>query len=316
MVDPLSVGGAGAVKALQSATEGLTKAAGELLVRMFGPAADQIGAYLEQKAYYRFNNAQRIAEKAQRKATELGKEDGNISQRLSYVMLEDGTYSDDELMAEYLGGVLAAGRSPSGKDDRGVTWTKLVTSMSSLQLRAHFVLYREWAYALHGKSDINLGTARERGEMYVELSDFIDILRELTPEVGFDAVVQHILSGLSRFDLIADDYSAGAAGYLRERGGSYIPDEVPFQQIFRAIPSIAGLELYGWAVGLPGVDPEEFVTLPEMIDFDVEIRRPRVVLLTYSQLTSARTQRCNKGAGVPKNAKGGRAKMPSHLRGG
>ncbi|AGB24540.1 hypothetical protein Mycsm_04292 [Mycobacterium sp. JS623] len=266
LIDPVT---AAAGKAIQSATEGLSKAAGELLVRVFGRAADQIGLYLEQKAYYRFNNAQRIAEKAQRKAEKLGREDGIVAPRLAYTMLEDGTYSDDELMAEYLGGVLAAGRTPAGKDDRGVTWTKVITTMSALQIRAHFILYREWAIALHGSGfSLNMDDGRNRAVMYVDLSDFVSLLLETDPDVDAESALTHVLSNLHRLNLIEGAYRYGSPG----PGGGDRP-------VFEARPSLAGMELYGWACGLSGVTPSQFITAPELVQVEeIEVARPRAVL--------------------------------------
>jgi len=61
-------------------------------------------------------------------------------------------------MAEYLGGVLAASRSRGGRDDRAIAWSNLVTSLSSVQVRAHFLLYREWAALLRGRSRVDTDT--------------------------------------------------------------------------------------------------------------------------------------------------------------
>ncbi len=85
-----------------------------------------------------------IAEKASAKAIEDGR-GGTVHLRVAYSILEDGSLCDDELMAKYLGGVLAGSRSPNGRADRAITWCRCIGSMSWLQARAHFLPYREWA---------------------------------------------------------------------------------------------------------------------------------------------------------------------------
>lgn len=271
-VDPLSAGGA---KAAETAGAEVAKGIGDVVSRMFGPPGDEIGEYLRRKAHYRLNNAERIAEKANRRLIKQRRKGGKVSQRLSYVMLEDGTYSDDELMAEYLGGVLAAGRTPSGKDDRGVAWTKLITSMSTLQLRAHFVLYREWAHAVHKNANVNLASDIRKALMYVSLDDLFSILSEAVPDLSGDAMLTDVISGLSRFELIGSGWGAGNASTLGLGGGA---EDVPFEQIFRVYPTLTGLALYGWACGLPGIDPTDFKELDDLLAVDVPVARPAVFL--------------------------------------
>lgn len=275
MVDPLSIGAGAVAKAVQSAAEEGGKAASGVVSRVFGPAADEIGEALRRYTAYRVGNVERIAEAADRKS--CGRE-GVVSPRLAHAILEEGSWCDDELMAEYLGGVLAAGRTPSGRDDRAVTWSTLITSMSALQLRTHFVLYREWAHALRGNKEVALTAAPpDRTMMYVNLDDLLVILNEVAPDVSNDAIVTDILTGLIRFSLIQDaDYFLGSAAELAKHKPSYyVP---PFRNVFAAYPSQAGLTLYGWACGLPGFNPALFVESDELLAENVGIDRPAAAL--------------------------------------
>lgn len=271
MVDPIL--GLGAVaKAVESAADEGGKSAGGLVSRVFGPAADEIGQALGRFTSYRVGNVKRIAENADQKAR--GR-DGMIPPRLAHSMLEDASFCDDELMAEYLGGVLAAGRSPSGRDDRAVTWSKMVTSMSSLQLRTHFVFYREWAYALHGNTQVKLSTNIGQAVMYVDLDDLYPILAEAVPDLAWNDTVTDVLTGLSRFDLIGDAWAVGTAANIDSITDA---DSLPFERVFRAYPTITGLALYGWACGLPGVSPADFTQREELLAIDVPVARPAVHL--------------------------------------
>lgn len=269
-MDPVSAGGA---KAAEVAATELSKGLSDVLVRMFGPPADEVGEYLRRKAHYRLNNAERIAEKALRKAKKSGREGGRVAPRLSYTMLEEGTYSDDELMAEYLGGVLASGRTPAGKDDRGVTWTKLITSMSSMQIRGHFILYREWANAIRGSDNRKLAADPGLATMYVDLLALVTILLKDHPDVQPNSVVGHVIGGLARLNLIGPVWMSGSTADV-----DGATSEMPFTHALRVRPTYAGIELYGWACGHPGFGFEEFMALPEVISFDTPIQRPAIVV--------------------------------------
>lgn len=270
------------MKAATSAADESSKAVGGLLVRLFGPAADVAGEALAQWTAKRVRNAQRIAEIADRKTVGRG---GIANMRLVPALLGDGSYCDDELMAEYLGGVLAGGRTPSGRDDRAVSWSKLVTSMSVIQIRAHFILYREWAHALHGVTHISLASDINDAQMYVNLDEFLAPMHEAVPDLSDDSLLTDIVSGLGRFDLIGRGWAAGNAFTMQPTGGT--PAELPFEQAFRVRPSIAGIALYGWACGVPDVDPTSFKELPELLALDVPIPRPAVYLPKLAEATSS-----------------------------
>jgi hypothetical protein len=154
MPDPISLAGTALVKAASSAASSEPKQDTEkLIARLLGPAIDEFGSALARSVAYRTRNFGRIAEKASVKAArDEGR--GIVHPRVAYSILEDGSLCDDELMAEYLGGVLAGSRSPNGRDDRAITRCRCISGMSALQTRAHFLLYREWAgdVSIHGVS--------------------------------------------------------------------------------------------------------------------------------------------------------------------
>lgn len=278
MVDPVTVGAV--AKAVQSAADEGGKSAGGLVARVFGPAADELGQALARFTAFRVGNVKRIADAADRKSLTNGR-DGSINPRLVRSLLDEGSYCDDELMAEYFGGLLAAGRSPSGRDDRAVSWSALVNSMSTLQLRAHFIFYREWSYALHGRPDINIGIDRNPATMYLDANEIFGNLAGLDPDGPTpNAVGLHVLAGLSRLSLITNSWQVGRTSELlaTRESGSVPAADLPFEYAVQLRPSHAGIELYGWACGMPELDPQQLVSSPEIITFDVEIPRPNAVL--------------------------------------
>lgn len=137
-IPPESVLGAGSLVALRS---------------LLGPAAHEVGEALRRWVEFRLRNVGRVAENAEGKSRALEQQPGTVSVRTAMAVFEAASYSDDELMADYLGGVLASSASPGGRDDRGVTWIAQVSRMSSYALRIHYITTRQretsWSPQIH-----------------------------------------------------------------------------------------------------------------------------------------------------------------------
>lgn len=262
-VDPLI--GAGLAKiGVEGGTEAL-----RLFSRVLGPSADEFGEALRRWTAYRTRNFGRIVAKADTKSSGIGE----VPPRIAHRLLDEGSYCDDEVMVEYLSGVLAASRTPGGGDDRGVVWSALVTSLSSMQIRAHFLLYREWAARLREEGfEQNLGTyeARVMAAMQVDLDEFVETLLSDPKGVDAESAINHVFSGLHRVGLL-DNHAGGLTQEL--------PGVVSaFESVLVVNPSTAGMELYGWAAGRAGMTPAEF--LEEAPSFaEAEIPRLRGVEL-------------------------------------
>ena len=56
--------------------------------------------------------------------------------------LNHPVFCDDELSAEYFGGVLASSRPGVSRDDRGSSFTALLGRLTTYQIRTHFIFYR------------------------------------------------------------------------------------------------------------------------------------------------------------------------------
>jgi hypothetical protein len=273
--DPI-VGTAIAKAAVNAAASDANQVAPDLIRRILGPAADEIGEALRRYTAYRVGNVERIINVAERK-TRGGTSAAVVHPRVAHEILDDGSYCDNELMAEYYGGILAAGRTPNGRDDRAISWSSLISSMSSLQIRAHYLLYREWAARLHGIEGMNLGMGedRTRGRMDVEASEF---LAAIAGDSGLSPgeLISNGIIGLARIGLLGDYYACGP------RGQNNAPDS-PYEAVIRVEPSPAGLELYGWAQGLAGITPGEFTS--KAVPFEIENGIPRLANVTLVCLT-------------------------------
>src|SRR5439155_6797881 len=66
---------------------------------------------------------------------------GAVPPRVLKEVLDEGSFCDDELTAEYFGGILASGRSPNGRDDRAASYLRLTAELSTYQIRFHYIAY-------------------------------------------------------------------------------------------------------------------------------------------------------------------------------
>jgi hypothetical protein len=65
-------------------------------------------------------------------------------------VLWNGALTNDEVCAEYFGGILASSRSEDGSDDGVIYYVDVIKSLSSKQLKLHYVIYNSfnklWVY--------------------------------------------------------------------------------------------------------------------------------------------------------------------------
>jgi hypothetical protein len=264
MVDPIT--GAVVAKAANVLRTDDDQVTPGLLRSVLGPPAEALGDALRRAVTYRTRNFGRIVEKANSRLQ--GKEnDGIVNLRVAFALLEEGSLCDDELMAEYLGGLLAGSKSPDGRDDRAVTWTRIVTGLSSFQIRAHYLLYRELAARLRDEApdlDLSYTDKMNKATMYLKRSEFEAILMRDSSEDP-EAILRHSMFGLSRAGLINDSWYYGsgdsvASGFLR------------------VIPTGRGIELYGWVLGVTDLLPRNFVSRAVTLEIPDEIPRLETVM--------------------------------------
>ena len=82
--------------------------------------------------------------------------------RVARDVLWHGAFSDDEICAEYFGGILATSRSHDGQDDSGIEFADTIKSLSASQLKAHYVIYRGLHSVLSRKNEkVNVAQGNE-----------------------------------------------------------------------------------------------------------------------------------------------------------
>lgn len=275
VVDPII--GAAVAKVATSAADEAVKSG--LLNRVLGPAADELGEAFKRYTAYRTRNVGRVVEKAAKKSNP-GSDDYHVHPRVAHRLLDEGSYCDDELMADDLGGMLAGSRTPNGRDDRAVAWSELVTSLSAVQIKAHYLLYSAWTRLLHGRHNLNLGisTGRSMSTLQVDLVEFAGAIidgSELRPDVA----LSHAIPGLTRVGLLGEEYGFGASSEIA--AGSR------FDPVLQVQPSVAGIELFGWAMGNADLRVLEFLELELQADKSLPGALQGVVLPHLPDVTVA-----------------------------
>lgn len=172
---------------------------------------------------------ERVADRLKRvRERAAAKSDGplNVDDRLAFKVLTEASFTDDELMADYLGGVLAAS---DGTDDAAAVVAQ-IGRLSAAQLRFHYIVYREVARANRGRS-VNLydDSSAWKGRITIDVSEIIAAL-------GRSQLVNSLLVALHDEGLLAGWEATEAR------------DERP--ATVTVGPTARGAELFLWGMGV------------------------------------------------------------------
>lgn len=135
--------------------------------KLFGTALATMGDDIN-KLYAKGRD--KIIEVATKKVSDP--DDGKtVNLRSARDVLWNGAITDDEVCAEYFGGMLAAARSEDGKDDAVVNYVDTIKAMSARQLELHYVIYKAWQNLLVSASTaINVGQGSEVQKHHIFLA--------------------------------------------------------------------------------------------------------------------------------------------------
>ena len=252
MVDPITMS-AGAVAAAYLSKDGVAK--------LLGPTAEYLGGELKSLVEKSQRNVGAIFKSAATKAgDQLGKP-GVVNARVLKHIIDEGRFTEEELFAEYVGGVLASARTEDGVDDRGVYYAQIIQSMSVYQLRTHYLFYYLiWNLAKGQQLDLNGYVDRYKLEIVIPVKIYertfgiVDGPKEMP-------FIAHSLSGLARDNLIEDTWKFANPAMLK---ASHITVDT---QSFLIKPTISGIELFIWAHGKGETGLSAFLD-PELVERD------------------------------------------------
>ena len=222
---------------------GLGVLATPMAMKLLGPTADYLGGELKTLAEKRLQNIQKIFSNTTKKLEDKLDEPGQVPPKVLKAILNDGSYCDDAVSVEYFGGVLASSRTATNRDDRGSRIAKIIDSLSSYQIRTHYVIYSAVAQLFAaGAHDLSYSQHRSKMELFILFDAYVHAM-QFTEEEYNDQLMHHIFNGLSNEGLIEAEWSFGSQEELKSMGRASPGDGIV------CTPSALGAELFLWAFG-------------------------------------------------------------------
>jgi hypothetical protein len=224
----------------------------DLLIKLLGPSADYVGGEVKGFVEKCNINLDGIFVKAASKLGNRMDEEGAVSPRVLKHVVDEGRFCEDNLTAEYYGGILASSKNRVARDDRGVTLLAQVKDMSVYQLRLHFVAYMI-IHRLFQNEDFNLGHGADCQKMKIFIP--MGVFRAAMDfQAGEDmsAILSHCLFGLSKHNLITD-FASGDIEFLQKQNKAITESGLLLT------PTLPGAELFLWAIGLSGASGRELL---------------------------------------------------------
>ncbi len=251
MIEPISVVGASAVVAYLG-KDGINK--------LLGPTADYLGQEVRGLVEKCNINIDSVFRRALRKLGHRADMPGQVSPRVLKRVLTDAPFCDDPVVQEYFAGMLASSRGDSSLDDRAVPYSNLISSLSSNQIKFHYLLYAAIRNAFL-RQGIYLTTKAGRQHLGVFIScASINEVFAITSEEEAFSILEHCLYGLRQKELIAPDYAHGGPEFLSKT----YPTDKFYEEGITVWPSLFGIDLWLWAHGIGGTWTHKFLE-PELL---------------------------------------------------
>ena len=241
----------------------------EIIQKILGPTADYIGQELRNYTEKGAKNLKNIFIIAEEKLGPDINQPGRVPPKVLKGILTEGYFCEDQIGAEYFGGVLASSRSEVGRDDRGTYFISLLSRMSTYQIRAHYIFYSTFRRLYQGL-DKNLGLSEERDKMKIFIP-FKSFFAGMIFASGEDpsSIIPHIMNGLCKEELIGNTWMMGPHSLIKEKIGIDVnSDGILF------VSSAIGCELFIWAYGLG-----RKVNFKEILNTNITIEPLKDVLL-------------------------------------
>lgn len=245
----------------------------DLIVKILGPTAEYLGDGLKNWAEIRINNVANILNRAHRISGDRINEKGSVPPRVLKEILDEGSFCEDQLMAEYFGGVLASSRTNDAADDRASSYIAIISRLSSYQIRTHYLLYR-LLKELYDGTELNIGETTDRLKMqiYIPIEVFASVMDlDMSDHERMWAVLSHSFLGLAKEDLLeGGNFAMGPVNTIITKS--------PFKEVtspgFTFTPSPFGIALFTWVHGYPNMLLGNFLNTASVFSADTGIEIP------------------------------------------
>lgn len=215
----------------------------KLLYDVCGPTAKYMGRGIASKTEVGVNNLKRVFERAAKRIHELNKVEGQVPPRVLKDVLAEGYFCEDEIQAAYLGGVLASSKGPVSRDDRATAYCSLISSLSSYQLRTHYILYATLLRAQQPPfPEVMQWLYRHDATVCIKEADYQKAM-EFSPIEQPEVIAQHAFVGLEKRGL--SEGGMRVVQPFRHSKTSY--SDFPFRYFY---PTALGIELFLWGHGV------------------------------------------------------------------
>ena len=236
----------------------------DLLNKLLGPTADYLGEGLKDLVAKSKANVAAIFSKATARLGDKLDQPGTVNPRVLKQVLDEGRFCEDELAAEYYGGILASARTESGRDDRGATYASLIRQLSTYQIRLHYLCYycvrRLW---LGKEFAAQVGYDSENLAVVISSGLYLSAMEHAETEDP-KTVYAHSLIGLDGHRLIRPRFLPTPLTRVEKAVAGPSDYSIDF------VPTWRGASLFMWATG-HGDSPTT-----ALFDPDVDIGEPLV----------------------------------------
>ena len=242
----------------------------KLVEKLLGPTAGYIGEGIRTWTQKRVQNVNRIFGIAIKRTGSKIDQDGKVPPKILKGILDDGSFCDDSLAAEYFGGILASSRSGVSRDDREASFIALISTLSTYQIRSHYVFYHLIKKLFDGAGlRITLPDGRQGAQTYVPLDAYVTAMAiEGEERDKFSSILSHVMFGLGKEGLIEDTFEFGSAEQLKKRFKEAASPGIIFE------PSVLGVELFLWGYGRSDLEANEFLNPANAFDIIGEVTIP------------------------------------------
>lgn len=215
----------------------------ELVKLVFGPSFQYLGDNLKSFVQKRIENTSTIigkTEKNLKNKKELN--DSGIDPLLIKSLIDYGSFCEDDLVQEYLAGLLTTSRIGLNNDNRAYSYSKLLETLSVYQIRSHYIIYTIF-HKLFLDMNINLGIMENRAKLqtFIPFSQFLPFVLFTNEEkLIANSIIDHSLYGLIRNSLIEVSLIKGSKEHIAQTayGKPLVEDGIVIQ------PSMLGIELF------------------------------------------------------------------------
>ena len=239
--------------------------------KLLGPTADYLGELLQGKVQKRAENIGRIFQKAAKKLGSKIDEPGQVHPKLLKGLIMDGSFCDDELTAEYYGGVLASSRTGVSRDDRGTTYLNQISNFSIYQIRTHFILYMVLRRLFcNSQLTPSLTDIHYEMKIFISESDYHRAMAfDENNENDTDSLINHSLRGLECNGLIINVCFGDRHFMDKQNLGLNFPESG-----FVFAPTLSGIGFFLWATGHGHLHFDSFLTDEITIEVPKDITMP------------------------------------------